>query len=244
MKLFAELKDLLFIDIETVAESQNFVELDADMQQLWERKAAYYLQENETIAQSYERKAALLAEFSKIIVIAIGYFYQSKENENENDFSLRIKSFASTDEKQLLADFSGLLTHKFSNRTKLVAHNGKEFDYPFLCRRLLINNLEIPKILQPIKGKSWDNPHIDTMEMWRFGDRKNYTSLRLLAKLFNITPCEERIEGSQVHKIFYEENGLDRIAAYCRCDVRTTAELYLKLRSMPNLKSENIFEVK
>jgi uncharacterized protein YprB with RNaseH-like and TPR domain len=210
-----------------------------DMQQFWERKAYYNLSDNETVAENYERKAALLAEFSKVIVIGIGYFYQHKEN----DFSLRIKSLVSTDEKQLLADFSGILAHKFSNRTKLVAHNGKEFDYPFLCRRMLINEIEIPKILQPLKGKSWDNPHLDTMEMWRFGDRKNYTALRLLAKLLQINPCQERIDGSEVHKIFYEQNGLDRIAAYCRCDVRMTAEVYLKLRNLPSVKPENIIEV-
>ena len=239
MKFFSELKDLLFIDIETLATSQTYEELSEEMQQFWLRKVAYSLLDEETIAESYERKAALLAEFSKVIVIGIGYFYQHKENE----VSLRIKSLTSTDEKQLLMDFSGILAHKFSNRTKLVAHNGKEFDYPYLCRRMLINGVEIPKIFQPLKGKSWDNPHLDTMEMWRFGDRRNFTSLRLLAHLLSIPACSEKIDGSEVHKIYYEEDGLARIAKYCRCDVRMTAEVYLKLKGLPSLLVENIVEV-
>jgi uncharacterized protein YprB with RNaseH-like and TPR domain len=239
MKPFSELKDLLFIDIETIANTATYAELDQDMQEFWHRKVAYSLADGETIAENYERKAALLAEFSKIIVIGIGYFYQHKENE----FSLRIKSLVAEDETKLLQDFVGILTHKFSNRTKLVAHNGKEFDYPYLCRRMLINGVEIPKILQTIKGKSWDNPHLDTLEMWRFGDRRNFTALRLLAKLLNISSCEEKIDGSEVHQIYYEENGLERIAKYCRCDVRMTAQLYLKLKGLPTILPENIVEI-
>ena len=239
MKFFSELKDLLFIDIETIATTQSYEELSEEMQGFWLRKMSYSLSEDETLAENYERKAALLAEFSKVIVIGIGYFYQHKEN----DFSLRIKSLVSEDEKQLLTDFAGLLTHKFPNRTKLVAHNGKEFDYPYLCRRMLINGVEIPKILQSVKGKSWDNPHLDTMEMWRFGDRRNYTALRLLANLLGIKPCQEKIDGSEVHRIYYDENGLDRIAAYCRCDVRMTAEVYLKIKNLPAINPNNIIEV-
>jgi hypothetical protein len=108
---------------------------------------------------------------------------------------------------------------------------------------MLINGVEIPKILQSVKGKSWDNPHLDTMEMWRFGDRRNYTALRLLASLLGIKPCNEKIDGSEVHRIYYDENGLDRIAAYCRCDVRMTAEVYLKIKNLPAVNPNNIIEV-
>jgi uncharacterized protein YprB with RNaseH-like and TPR domain len=243
MKYFSELKDLLFIDIETLAFTQTYEELSEEMQQFWLKKVAYSLTETETVAESYERRSALLAEFSKVIVIGIGYFYQHKEN----DMSLRIKSFVAESEKELLTNFAGLLNHKFSNRTKLVAHNGKEFDYPYLCRRMLINEVEIPKILQSIKGKSWDNPHLDTMEMWRFGDRRNFTALRLVASLLGVSPCQGKIDGSEVHKIYYTENGegngLDRIAKYCRCDVRMTAEIYLKMKGLPSINPDNIVEV-
>lgn len=242
MKFFSELKDLLIIDIETVALSPSYDELTEVMQQFWWRKVAHTL-DKETVQESYNRRANLLAEFGKVIVIGIGYFHRI----DENDFGLRIKALANHDEKALLADFAGLISHKFAKYNRLVAHNGKEFDYPYLCRRMKINGIKIPPILQQLsQRKPWDNPHIDTMEMWRFGDKRNYTSLRLLAQLFGIQPCQDmNIEGSQVHQVYYEETekGLDRISAYCRCDVRMTAELYLKFRELPAVKPENIIEI-
>lgn len=242
MNFFSELKDLLFIDIETVAITATFEELEDNMQAFWTKKVEYSLKEHETAGDVYAQKAGLLAEFGKVIVIGLGYFYQNKED--ANDFGFRIKSIASDDEKQLLADFAALITHKFPNRSRLVAHNGREFDYPFLCRRMRINDLEIPKTLQTTQRKAWDSPHIDTMEMWRFGDRRNFTSLRLLAHLLGIQPCADmEIDGKKVHEIYYAEDGLKRIADYCRCDVRMTAEIYLKIRNLPILKAENIVEI-
>ncbi len=242
MKFFSELKDLLFIDIETVGVAATYEELDPTLQAFWARKMDYALSEQVTAAELYHQKAGLLAEFGKVIVIGLGYFYQNKED--NTDWGLRIKTLVGTNEKELLAEFAGLISHKFGSRSRLVAHNGREFDYPFLCRRFLINQLEIPKTLQTAQRKAWDSPHIDTMEMWRFGDRRNFTSLRLLAHLLGVAPCADmEIDGTKVHQIYYQEQELTRIATYCRCDVRMTAEIYLKIRNLPLLNPDKIVEV-
>lgn len=238
MKYFQELKDLLFLDTETVSTVASYETLSEPMKELWQRKAKQFPDIADP-ADAFARKAGIFAEFGKIITIAIGYFYLNEEKQ----LSLRIKSIARDDEAQLLTEFSDLLDKKFSHRTRLVAHNGKEFDYPYICRRMLVHGIRLPRILNLTGKKAWDIPHLDTMDMWRFGDRKNYTSLKLLAALFNISPCKEGMEGSQVTDIYYHQQGLDRIANYCEWDVRVTAQVYLRLRNMPPVEQDNIFHV-
>lgn len=240
MKVYhQELKHLLIIDIETVACVDNHNELSEEMSFFWDKKAKIYAEEMPNPSDAFKKYASLHAEFAKIVSIGVGFFYL---NENQT-LDLRVKSISNDDEKQLLKDFKELLENRLKTQRRLVAHNGREFDYPFLCRRLLIHQLGLPAIFQNLRNKPWDNPHLDTMEMWRFGDRKNYTSLRLLAHLFGLPPYEDRIDGSMVSSIYHKDNDLERIAAYCRNDVITTAQLYLCMQNFPLVKEENIIEV-
>lgn len=240
MKIYhQELKHLLFIDIETVSCVYKYQDLPTPMQSFWNKRAKIYQEQDEAPAEAFEKHAALHAEFCQIVSIGLGFFYLNEQSE----LSLRVKSISNDDEKQLLKEFKDLLEKRLSKRKRLVAHNGREFDYPFLCRKMLIHRLGLPTIFQYLRNKPWDNPHLDTIEMWRFGDRKNYSSLHLLAYLFGLPPYEDSIDGSMVSSIYYQDKNLERIAAYCRNDVITTAQLYLCLQNLPTVKQENIVVV-
>lgn len=237
-QIFRELKNLLFIDIETVSVQPDLDLLDEAMQALWTKRANRLdPQQNPDIL--YKQRAALSAEFGKIICIAAGYFYLN----DEQQLSLRVKSFSGTDEAQLLHDFKYLLENRFNKRTRLVAHNGKHFDYPYLCRRMLINRIMPPAILNIADQKPWEIVHLDTMEMWQYGDKRYLTSLKLLATLFGIPTNKDNIDGSMVHDVFYRDGDYERIAAYCRSDVKVTAQVYLAMRCYPSLAPENIIEL-
>jgi 3'-5' exonuclease len=233
-----ELRNLLFIDLETVACARDYAQLSPTMQKLWQRRARR-VDETADPAELFPRSAGLFPEFGQIVCIGVGYFYVNEQEE----LSFRVKSFAGPDEQDLLHQFKELLEHKFNRKTRLVAHNGKEFDYPYLCRRMLINRVRLPEVLQLSGAKPWEVRHLDTMEMWRFGDRRNLTSLKLLASVFGIETTKDSIDGSMVNDIFYTDNDLKRIAAYCRNDVVVTAQIYLAMKTLPNLKPDNIFEV-
>jgi predicted PolB exonuclease-like 3'-5' exonuclease len=240
MKIYhQELKYLLFIDIETVSCASSYQALPIPMQSFWDKRAKIYQEQDEAPAEAFEKYAALHAEFCQIVSIGLGFFYLNEHSE----LGLRVKSISNRNEKQLLQEFKDLLEKRLSKRKRLVAHNGREFDYPFLCRRMLIHGLGLPAIFQYLRNKPWDNPHLDTMEMWRFGDRKSYSSLRLLAHLLGLPPYHDAIDGSMVSSIYYKDTNLERIAAYCRNDVITTAQLYLCLQNLPIVKQENITEV-
>ena len=201
---------VLFLDVETVPLVYKYTDLDENVRKLWDTKFRY--QQTETQETQYQ-KAGVYAEFAKVVCISVGFF---------NDKTFRIKSYFGSDEKQLLQDFSILLNEHFSKKDYLLcAHNGKEFDFPFLCRRMLINGLKLPKILNIAGKKPWEVNHLDTMELWKFGDYKNYTSLNLLANIFNIPTPKDDIAGSDVARVFWEDNDLDRIATYCQKDVIT-----------------------
>ena len=167
----------------------------------------------------------------------MGYF-----KEEENGFSLRVKDISSHDEIEILTEFKTLVEEKFNQRKlRLCAHNGKEFDFPYVARRMIINGIEVPKTLQMSGKKSWEIPHLDTMEMWKFGDYKHFTSLDLLAAILNIPTSKDDIDGSQVNRVYYEENDLERIAKYCKKDVIVLAQVFLKLNQFPAIKNDDIF---
>jgi len=220
-----DLEDLLFLDIETVAIVPDFVQLNPNLQKAWERKA-FFMDKDKEARQLFFEKAGIYAEFGKIICIGIGYF---KTRNQKLEF--RVKAFSDENEENLLKEFLKIV-QKFSEQSILVAHNGKEFDFPYLCRRLLVNALPLPKILQLSGKKGWQIPHLDTLEMWRFGDHKNYTSLKTLATLFGIALSEEDIDGSMINALYYGEADLEKIRNYCRHDVRMTAEVFLKIRGI------------
>ena len=182
------LNNILFLDIETVPVAIGFSELDPTFQKLWEEKTAFQRKE-ESAAQYFSKKAGVMAEFAKIVCISVGYIYRKDDKP-----MFRLKSFYGHEEKSLLQEFNALLDENFDSKNHyLCAHNGKEFDYPFLCRRMLINGVGIPKILQIAGKKPWEIKHLDTMELWRFGDYKNFTSIKLLAALFDISTPNYRM---------------------------------------------------
>ena len=232
-----DLQQVLVLDIETAPQYPSFKDLPADYQQLWDQKTRFQRRDGETAEEFYSR-GGILAEFGKIICISVGIF--SKKTEK---LSLRVKSFYGDQEKDVIQVFIDLL-NKQSDSLILCAHNGKEFDFPYLCRRMLINGLQIPTQLNIHGKKPWEIMHLDTMELWKFGDYKNYTSLKLLAAVFNIASPKDDIDGSMVNKVYWEENDLERIRVYCEKDVITTAQILLKFKSLAMLSSDQITIVK
>jgi DNA polymerase elongation subunit (family B) len=228
-----DLQQVLVLDIETVPQYPSFNELPDEYQQLWDQKTRFQRRDGETAAEFYSR-GGILAEFGKIICISVGIF--SKKTET---LSLRVKSFYGDEEKEVIQTFIDVL-NKQPDSLILCAHNGKEFDFPYLCRRMLINGLQIPIQLNIHGKKPWEIMHLDTMDLWKFGDYKNYTSLKLLAAVFNIPSPKDDIDGSMVHKVYWEENDLERIRKYCEKDVITTAQILLKFKSLPALSSNQI----
>jgi len=223
----AGLRDILFLDIETVARTKDFDTLDERLKTQWSRKAGYLKREtNQTDEDLYHERAGIYAEFGKIVCIAVGKFAQSENGEP----LLKTKVYGSHDEKALLTEFKTMLERLDPTTAKLCAHNGKEFDFPYLCRRMLINQVGIPPLLNMVGKKPWEVAHIDTMELWKFGDFKHYTSLDLLAAIFNIPTSKDGLDGSRVNHTYHHENDLEKIKAYCQRDVVVLANLYLKLK--------------
>jgi DNA polymerase elongation subunit (family B) len=226
-----DLSNLMVLDIETVPQYSSFEQLPAHFQKLWDAKTQY--QRKEITPEAYYERAGIWAEFGKIICISVGIFTTGK------NIGLRVKSFASHDEKELLEDFSKLLLSQSPNLI-LCAHNGKEFDFPYICRRLLVHGLKIPAQLELSGKKPWEINHLDTMELWKFGDYKNYTSLNLLAAIFNIPTPKDDIDGSQVGHVYWVDNQLERICTYCQKDVVCTAQLLRRYRGEELIKDECI----
>ena len=226
------LKNVLFLDIETVPMVYGYTELSESSRKLWDTKFAYL--PNDTNSEQQYKKAGVYAEFAKVVCITSGYF---------NNEEFRLKSFFGEDEKEVLSGFAGMLNNHFNREEQvLCAHNGKEFDFPFLARRMLINGIKLPKLLDIAGKKPWEVKHLDTMELWKFGDYKNYTSLNLLAHVFGIPTPKDDIQGSDVARVYWEEKDINRIEIYCRKDVITVAQLLLRFKGMPLLKDENIVQ--
>jgi predicted PolB exonuclease-like 3'-5' exonuclease len=227
----SELNKVIFLDVETVPQQKEFELINEEQKKLWEQKAKFdsaYKSGEISLSDTYQR-AGIYAEFGKIICISFGYVALEKGQRE-----LRIKSISDKEEKNLLSKLLKLI-EGFDKETLLCAHNGKEFDFPYICRRLLINGLKIPKILDLQNKKSWEVKHLDTMELWKFGDYKHYTSLDLLANIFNIESSKKEMDGSMVGKVYYEENNLKKIVEYCELDVWVLANVFLKLNSMDTI---------
>ncbi|WP_293742329.1 3'-5' exonuclease [uncultured Pedobacter sp.] len=228
-----DLSQVMVLDIETVPQYASFQEVPPHFQELWEQKT-HYQRNGEQSAEDFYDRAGIMAEFGKIICISLGIFYLE-----ENKHKLRIKSFSGHDEHLILSEFAALL-YKQTPNLMFCAHNGKEFDFPYLCRRLLINQIEIPAQLELSGRKPWEVNHVDTMELWKFGDYKHFTSLNLLAAILDIPTPKDDINGSQVKQVYYEEKNLPRIVTYCQKDVITTAQVLLKFKGMDIIPEENI----
>ena len=230
-----KIEKVLFLDIETVPVSPTFNELETAHREFWDKKSQQFRKENQTAEEVYQR-AGIYAEFGKIICISFGVVH-SKDN---NRF-LRLKSIFGDDEKAILNEFAGLLNKmNKSNDLLLCAHNGKEFDFPYLSRRMLINEIKIPEILDIAGRKPWETSFLDTMELWKFGDYKNYTSLNLLSYLFGIPSPKSDIDGSMVADVYWKERDLPRIARYCQNDVLAIVQLFHKIKGLPIIPDDKI----
>jgi uncharacterized protein YprB with RNaseH-like and TPR domain len=231
------LEHILFLDIETVPEQENYKQLDSEKQALWEQKSQYQRKDEFTAEEFYDR-AGIWAEFGKIVCISVGYF-----NYKGNARSFRVTTFHGKEDK-LLKEFKNLLdTHFSHSKFLLCAHNGKEFDFPYISRRMIIHGIDLPEKLNLFGKKPWEIPHLDTMELWKFGDYKHYTSLKLMAKVLGIPSPKEDLDGSMVRDVFYKEKNIDRIAAYCELDVITIGQVFLRLRNENLLEGDEIKRV-
>lgn len=240
---------VLFLDIETVSGHKSYHDLGDDMKKLWGLKSKSILKkyneplEAEEVEELYPERAGIFAEFGKIVCISVGIVVKNHETQS---LGLRLKSFADDDEKKLLQDFSDLLSNYYNNPNKhyLCGHNLKEFDVPYMCRRMLINQMPLPRVLDIAGKKPWETAHLlDTLTLWKFGDYKNYTSLKLLCAVFGIPSPKDDIDGSEVGRVYWEEQDLDRIAIYCEKDVLAVVQLVLKYKRMPLLEDEQIIHV-
>ena len=238
MNLTYKLNNILFLDIETVPEEENWGKLSKETQELFEKKTQYQRKEEYSAEEFYER-AGIWAEFGKIICISVGYFVDAEKQKQ-----LRVTSFFGDDEHQLLNDFKKLLDKHFAKKTNILcAHNGKEFDFPFIARRMIVHQIELPKKLNLFGKKPWEVPHIDTLELWKFGDYKHYTSLKLLTSILGIPSPKDDIDGSEVAKVYYQEKNLQRIVTYCEKDTIAVAQILLRFNNEPLLIQENIISV-
>lgn len=231
-------EDILFLDIETVPGAESFDKLDPLFQGLWEKKSKFFREEGQTAADVYER-AGIYSEFGKIICISVGIL-----KVKEGSF-IRLKSFYGHDEKALLLDFSDLVT-KFCKLRKdavLCAHNGREFDFPYISRRMIINRIELPELLDNAGKKPWDVKLLDTMDLWKFGDYKNFTSLELLTSILGIPTPKDDIDGSMVAGIYYAENDVERIVRYCEKDVLAIAQVLLRFMNLPQISGDRVESV-
>lgn len=232
------LEDVLFLDIETVPATSSYDLLSPAMQNLWDKKSKQFRSPEQTSGDVYER-AGIYSEFGKIICISVGLVKE------KNPLSFRLKSFYGSDEKNLLSDFSLMLSKFSKNKGEvlLCAHNGKEFDFPYIARRMIINGLIIPEILDNAGKKPWEIKLLDTMDLWKFGDYKNYTSLDLLTSILGIQTPKDDIDGSMVAGIYYGENDIERIARYCEKDVLAIAQVLLRFMNHSQISEENIESV-
>lgn len=231
------LEHILFLDIETVPQYEHYDELDDTSKMLWDLKSKYQRKEDFSAEEFYDR-AGIWAEFGMIVCISVGYFVRKGEVRN-----FRVTSFYG-DEVKILKDFKSLLeTHFNKPHHLLCAHNGKEFDFPYIARRMIIKGIDIPFKLDLFGKKPWEVPHLDTLELWKFGDYKTYTSLKLMAHVLGIPSPKDDIDGSQVHSVFYEEKDIHRIVIYCEKDTVTVAQIFLRLRNEPILNDGEILSV-
>ena len=232
-----KIENVLFLDIETVPQYPDFHFLDETTQQLWEQKVTSLCKDGQTPDNIYER-AGIYAEFGKIVCISLGFVYQVEGGQ----WAFRLKSCFSDDEPELLKDFSEVINRfRIQHPSMLLcAHNGKEFDFPYIARRMLIHGIELPVSLDVAGKKPWEVPFLDTMELWRFGDYKSYTSLKVLTHIFGIPSPKEDINGSQVADVYWQEKNLPRIVRYCEKDVLAIAQLMLRYKRLKPIEAEHI----
>jgi len=244
-----DIGNVLFLDVETVSGESSLDQLNENYRALWRVKCRQILRKpdeeltDEEVVNAYRERAGIFAEFGKVVCISVGIVHRDKETQR---LQVRLKSFAGENERQLLEEFSKLLQQYYDNirQIYLCGHNIKEFDIPYICRRMVVQQLPFPKALQIAGKKPWETKHLlDTMELWKFGDRKNFTSLALLAEILGFPTPKEDIDGSDVGRVYWEERDIDRIAYYCEKDVLATVQLFLRYARLPILEEDQVAHV-
>lgn len=229
-------ENILFLDIETAPQVYQAEQLDDHVRGLFAKKAHVLPEDNEAFTEAYAKKSSIFAEFGKIICISVGFVKQSPTGTQ-----LRMKSFYHDDEETLLKQFKRLLEDHYNKPDHLLCgHNAKEFDFPYICRRMLVHGIELPQILNIAGKKPWEIRHLDTMELWKFGDYKAYTSISLLCHIFQIPTPKDDISGADVARVYYEENDLERIKVYCEKDVIALVQLFLRMNGMSLINEHDI----
>ncbi|RUA27682.1 MAG: 3'-5' exonuclease [Bacteroidetes bacterium] len=227
-----EINKILFLDIETVPAYPSYTKLPSRFKELWDKKAKFLIKNEKETAKSIYPRAGIYAEFGKIVCISVAFFHNEE---------LRVKSYYGDDEKALLEDFSQLLQKYFNTKDHLLCgHNAKEFDFPYIARRMLVNRIKLPNILDMAGKKPWDIRHLDTMELWKFGDYKNYTSLDLLTAIFDIPTPKDDIDGSEVWSVYWKDKDLERIKTYCEKDTVAVVQIFLSYLGANLVEESNI----
>ena len=231
-----KVENILFLDIETVPQYENFDLVPDNFKEFWDKKSSYFRNEDQSASDVYQR-AGIYSEFGKIICISVGIIINKDRKK-----SFRLKSFYGDDERTILTEFMEMLEkyHASNSDLQLCAHNGKEFDFPYIARRMLINGIRLPGLLDIAGKKPWEVMLLDTMELWKFGDYKNYTSLNLLTQIFNIPTPKDDIDGSMVAEVYWKDKDLIRIVRYCEKDVLAIAQLLLKYKRKELIEEENV----
>ncbi len=231
-----KVENILFLDIETVPQYENFDLVPDNFKEFWDKKSSYFRNEDQSASDVYQR-AGIYSEFGKIICISVGIIINK-----DGKKSFRLKSFYGDDERTILTEFMEMLEkyHASNSDLQLCAHNGKEFDFPYIARRMLINGIRLPGLLDIAGKKPWEVMLLDTMELWKFGDYKNYTSLNLLTQIFNISTPKDDIDGSMVAEVYWKDKDLIRIVRYCEKDVLAIAQLLLKYKRKELIEEENV----
>ena len=233
-----ELERILFFDIETVPQVYPFKETDERTRQLWADKTRWVQEREEKSPEEIYDRAAIYAEFGKIICISAGFITHSSDG-----VSFRVKSFYGDDEKKILQDFGEMLNSLEERRFLLCGHNSREFDIPYISRRMLILGMPLPGLLNLQGKKPWEVPHLDTMDLWKFGDYKHYTSLDLLSHCFGLPSPKQEISGKDGARVYWEEHDLEAIRVYCEGDVLTVAQVLLRFNQQPIIPQENVISV-
>lgn len=237
-ELLANISQYLFIDIETIPQSKCFSDMNEKWKSLFIEKNAKIISGDEDINLFYNERAGILAEFGKIICISVGYIYTADDGE----LKLKIKNISGHEEKEILLDFIATV-HRFEKKFfdfYFVGHNIKEFDIPYICRRILANGLTLPAFLPSYATRPWETKTIDTLHWWRFGDYKSYISLDLLANVLEVPTSKTDIKGSDVRNVYYEQNDLERIVCYCGRDVAVVANLVMRFHNLPLIGQEHL----
>ena len=235
MILIPNLHEILFLDAETAPQYKSYDDMPERMQKLWDkkfdavRKIEGYDESVTSREKYYDRN--VFAEFNKTVCLTVGMLY-------DKNTKLKVKSFYGHDEKKLLIDFIELL--KKPEIKTLCAHNGKEFDFPLLCKRMIIHGIHIPPILQISGKKPWEISLLDTKEMWKFGSYKDSVSLDLLAAVLGIPSPKDELKGADVAKAYWIEDRIEDIKNYCERDVKTLANIALRISGNEIVSDENI----